>query len=426
MRFEPRPDNDFKEFLELYYGECHRHVPQIAAIAGKWTFTDLIPGMSDFDARFIVEDGMSVQDWCDMSGAVGEVHLDLCRRYPHWARNLEHLPGINLTWSEILDPRFYYAEYPQWTFYRTTRPEKLAHLERYLAQRPWDEKDEYFHLSKFCLYYGRYDRRIDPPVNLGSFESKYPLHSRFMHYFCPPLQSALSILKRRPIRGKMEAVRLAQKLFPDRKVFFEMEEAVRRHYEMPELYEEPGLTLLEDRLEEALGFLRDRMAPELSLVRNAGDRTVPEWKAEVQTTPISPFLRAFSAARFARLMKGRLRFYAAAPPHFDSTWPIENELLRLRGSFFDIPAKVYCEVTGGDIPQDSADILSRLHPDILDDDELRCTREFIRLLPGSWKNGEQRQIALALADIFDGFFSGLNKTIDAIRAGGVAQIAAEH
>ena len=47
-------------------------------------------------------------------------------------------------------------------------PDKLAAAERYLAERPWDAEDEHFHLKKFCLYYGRYSRTIDPPVNLGT------------------------------------------------------------------------------------------------------------------------------------------------------------------------------------------------------------------------------------------------------------------
>jgi len=415
MRFEPRPKNDFEEFFELYYAECRKRVPKIACVAAKWTFEDLIPGLSDFDTRFILDEGMTIEDWCEMSAAVGEVHLDLCRRYPHWARNLEHLPGINLMWSEMMDAETYYPEYPQWTYYRTTRPEKLAALERYLADRPWDEKDEYHHLSKFCLYYGRYDRKIDPPVNLGPFENKYPLHSRFMHYFCPPLQAAICILKKRPVRGKMETIRLAQEMFPEQEIFFEMEEVVERHYEVPELYEEPELTYLEDRLERALRFLRDRIAPHLTLVPDAPKKAAAEWKAALKEVPISPLLRAFSAARFSRLMKGRLRFYAEAPPHFDSTWPIENELLRLRRNFFDIPVRVYCEVTTGEIPEDPAAVLPSLHPDILNDEELRCTEEFIRLLPGHWKDGEQKRIAAALADIFDGFFSAQNKITRAIR-----------
>ena len=415
MHFDPEPGNDFAEFIELYYDECRRRVPRIAAIAGKWTFEDLIPGLSDFDTRLIVEDGMTMPEWCEMSTAVGEVHLDLCRRYPHWARNLEHLPGVNLTWSELTDPDFYYPEYPQWSFYRTSRAEKLAAVDAYLAGRSWDAKDEYFHLSKFCLYYGRYDRKIDPPVNLGPFESKYPLHSRFMHYFCPPLQSALCILEQRPVRGKMETVRLAQELFPGQTVFAEMEAAVARHYEVPELYEEPELTRLEDRLEAALGFLRGQIAPLLTLVPDAPDKSVPEWKTGLNAVEVSPLLRAFGAGRFSRLMKGRLRFYVAAPPHFDSTWPMENELRRMRRSFYDIPAGVYCEVTGGDVPGDPVDILPRLHPGLLDDEEFRCTREFVRVLTARRDNEDHKQVATAVADIFDGFLSAQDKIVNAIR-----------
>ena len=414
MHFEPKPKNDFEEFFEFYYGECRKRMPQIAAVAGKWTFEDLIPGMSDFDTRFIVEGGMTVQDWCDMSTAIGEVHLDLCRRFPHWARNLEHLPGINLMWAEIMDAESYYPEYPQWTFYRTERPEKLAALETYLAERPWDEKDEYFHLSKFCLYYGRYDRQIDPAINLGPFESKYPLHSRFMHYFCPPLQSALCILNRRPVRGKLETVRLAQEMFPDVAVFREMAEVVERHYEVPELYEEPQLTHLEDRLEQALNILRERIAPHLALVSDGENKDVPEWKEALKGVMISPILRAFSAARFSRLMKGRLRFYAAAPPHFDSIWCIENELRRLRRNFFAIPFGIYWEVATGEKLEDPASILPRLCPSILNEEEVRCTQDFVRLTPGHWRGGEQKTLAAAIADVFDGFFSAQCKVVQAI------------
>jgi hypothetical protein len=350
-----------------------------------------------------------------MSTAVGEVHLDICRRFPHWARNLEHLPGINLTWSELTDSNGYYPEYPQWTFYNAVQPERVSAARAYLAARPWDARDEYHHLSKFCLYYGRYDREIDPPVNLGPFENKYPLHSRFMHYFCPPLQAALSILLKRPVRGKMETVRLAQEMFPGQPVFHEMQEAVERHYEVPELYEEPALTHLEDRLEAALRFLRDRIAPHLALVPNAAKKTVPRWKSRLKEVRISPAFEAFSAVRFSRLMKGRFAFYAAAPAHFDSTWPIENELRRLRRSFFAIPFGIYWEVVEGERLEDPAPILPRLCPKVLNAEELRCAQEFVRLTPGHWRDGEQRNVAAAIAEIFDGFLSAQNKVVEAIR-----------
>ncbi len=113
--FLPRPPNDFPEFIETYYHECRAQVPQIEAIAAKWIFEDLIPGLSDFDARFICSDTMTAEDWCKMSMAVGQVHLDLCQRHPKWTRILEHLPGVNLTWDELTSEETYYPEYKQKT-----------------------------------------------------------------------------------------------------------------------------------------------------------------------------------------------------------------------------------------------------------------------------------------------------------------------
>ncbi len=60
-------------------------IPQrIEAIAEKWTFEDLIPGMSDFDTRFVCSNDMTLDDWCRMSTAVGQVHLDLSNGHVIW------------------------------------------------------------------------------------------------------------------------------------------------------------------------------------------------------------------------------------------------------------------------------------------------------------------------------------------------------
>jgi len=407
-QFIPKPENDFKQFYNLYYEECRRRVPGIAAIAAKWRFEDLLPGLSDFDTRFIVNDDLTTADWCAMSTAVGAVHLDLCRRFPHWVRHLEHLPGINLTWTELTDDRMYYPEYPLWTFYRTEDTARLAATERYFRERTWEERDEYYHLKKFCLYYGRYNRQIDPPINLGAFEGKYPLHSRFMHYFAPPLQAAVSLLLRRPVAGKLEALRLAGEMLPT-PVFAEMEAAIQRHYEVPELYTEPALTRLEDRLEQMLETLRQEIAPRLTLIHDAGHKGMPEWKKALRDVPVSPAMQAIDGARFSRLMKGRLQFFAAAPAHFDSDLLIECELRRLRQSFFEAPYRAYWEVIAGEKVADPAVLLPRLCPDLLTPEELRCTQEFVRLLPGRWESGQQKAIALELAAVFDGFFSGVTK-----------------
>ena len=134
-----------------------------------------------------------------------------------------------------------------------------------------------------------------------------------------------------------------------------------------------------------------------------------EWKACLAQAQVNPAMLIFDGAKFSRLMKGRLRFYANVPPHFDSIWCIENELRRLRSNFFEIPFGVFWKVTTGQQTENPIEIVPRLAPELLTSDEVRCVQEFVRLLPGDWQDGEQKNIATALASIFDGFYSALNK-----------------
>ena len=45
--FEPEPENDFRDFVALYYTACRQRFPCISAIADKTCFEDLVPGLSD-------------------------------------------------------------------------------------------------------------------------------------------------------------------------------------------------------------------------------------------------------------------------------------------------------------------------------------------------------------------------------------------
>ena len=319
-----QPPNDFPQFIETYYRECRARVPQIEAIAAKWTFEDLIPGMSDFDTRFICSDTMTAEDWCKMSMRVGQVHLDLCRRYPKWARILEHLPGVNLTWQELTSEETYNPEYKQWTFYDSTEPQRLSRAEDRLAGREWDSKDEYFHLKKFLTYYAPYDRSIDPAINLGPYTNKYPLHSRLMHYFTPPLQSAVSILQRQTVAGKMEALRLARVMFPELNVVEELMQVVEKHYEVPHLCQEPAISELEARLFEGLKRVAVRLSGEITILPNTEHTTPEDWKAALAQIPIASVLAIFDYTKFARLMKGRFYFYTQVPDHFASILLMRN------------------------------------------------------------------------------------------------------
>ena len=414
MRFAPKPENDFAQYIHTYYRECRYRFGKIEGIAGKWMFRDLVPGMSDFDARFIVNDDMTVDDWCRMSTAVGEAHLALCEHYPCWARNFEHLPGVNLTWRELSSERTYYPEYQQWTYYDTAYPEKLSAALDRLAKRTWDVKDEHFYLKRFCLYYGRYNRTIDPPVNLGVHETKYPLHSRIMHYFNPPILSAVCLLLKRNIAGKMDAFEIASRMFPHLRCWDLVREILHANYETPRWYREPFVSELEDELEWALGAIAEKLLETVTLIPKSAGTDIGAWKAALQKVPLDPALVIFDSAKFSRLMKGRLYFYGHAPPHFDTMWVIQNELRRIGNSFFRVPFRTYWQIQTGETVQDPVLILDRLRGDLLTDTEVEATKEFSRLTPGHWETGQEHEIARAIVEVFDDFFRALTKISEAV------------
>lgn len=407
--FTPKPRNFFEEFIQSYYTECVKRFPKIEAITGKWNYEDLIPGLSDFDVRFICSDDMTDEDWCEMSSTVGEVHLELCKNHPEWARVLEHLPGVNPTWQEFGDEFLYYTEYRQWTFYHCKNIEEQKVAEEKLSQRAWDIRDEYYFIKKFLTFYGPYKRGIDPPINLGPYENKYPLHSRMMHYFTPPLQAAVSIILKRVIKGKFETLRLAYNLFPDLKdVLEEIFDTIDKHYEVPRLYEEPGLSKLENSLYTALQVVKDRLKEHITLIPEEKIDNIALWKETIAEASISPLLKVYDSSRFSRLFKGRMYFYVNAPAHFDNIWLIQNELGRVGEMFYRTPYRIFWEVVNGERIDNPDLIVPKLVPSTLTKEQAEATLEFSQLASGTWKKGTEIELSKKIANIFDDFFIGLN------------------
>ena len=421
MMFVPKPKNEFREFMNLYYESCRERIPQIEAIAAKWEFEDLIPGLSDYDARFLYADSMGVDDWCAASDAIGYVHLDICSKYPRWARMLEHLPGINLTWEEFTDDGLYYPEYHQWTVYGCERPSRLKDAQAYLQNHVWDERDEYFFLKRFLVYYGRYDREIDRAVNLGGFENKYPLHSRYMHYFCPAVQAAVCIGLKRVVRGKLESIREAKELFGDLAILDELLDVVDRHYEVPELYVEPRLGKLEEQLFDALKSIARRLAESITIVERAAEKSPEQWRSDLAGYRAEPWLKVFDSAKWARQMKGRLFFYANAPSHFDSEWVIEIELNRINRMFLVVPYSTFWELRTGEPDVDVLRIIEKLRGDVLSDEQADSTIEYNRLTSMKWQPDCYREAARKIVDVYEDFYRGLYGVTEAMKRHGDAK-----
>jgi len=412
MKFTPAPPNDFLEFIKTYYQRCKEKVPQIEVILGKWNFEDLIPGMSDFDTRFIVTDDMEAKDWCQMSEAVGEVHLSMCNEFPHWARILEHLPGINITWKELEES--YYPECHQWSAY-FGKKEKFERIITNLKKRGFREKDEFFHLKKFFIYYGPYHRGIDPAINLGPYENKYPLHSRIMHYFCPPLQSAISIIQRNWVRGKFEAFRLAREIFPNPQFINYLLDIINKHYEVEALYKEPSLSKLEEELFNYLKEVFHSLKEKITIVQVKDKDNPLEYKEKLNKIMIDPGMQIFDSMKFSRLMKGRLKFYVNAGKHFDSIWLIKNELSRIGKSFFANPFTIYWKTFGNGESLPPLKVAERLTGKIFTPEDFSSIKRFKELTMNGYEKGKEVEIAKQIVEVMDEFYFALDKLVRAIK-----------
>jgi hypothetical protein len=402
MKVELAPPNDFVEFWQTYRRRCVERVPQICAIAAKWTFEDLIPGLSDFDTRFIVRDPMNIDDWHVMSRAVGEVHTGMAREFPRWHRILEHLPGLNYTVSEITSPNHYYPEFKQWTFYDGD-PQVLDRINCHLETLLWSQRDEYYHLKKVATFYGPYMRGIDPAINLGPFESKYPLHSRYMHYFTPPVQAMVSLKRKQTVRGKFDSLHLAREAFPNPRVIDRIFDTIERHYEIPSEYEEPRLSEIERELEQYLSDAWGSLGECLTLVTPcvSDDRdTVQSKVVNIASDPRASFLEG---TRFCRLMEGRLRFYAADVHNFDTDWLINNELNRIVPNFFVIPLKAYAVIRYG-TELDPLEVLERIRGRLVDSDAIEAVKRLVSLVSECQSIGasfgSKKELAIKVADLF--------------------------
>ncbi len=405
--FEPRPENMFERHILEYFERSRDLCPKIEAIYGKWRFEDLIPGMSDFDTRFLVSSDTDAADWVRMSKAVGRVHTEICREYPDRARLLEHLPGINLSWREIKDPRFYYPEFHQWTGYFGNSA-KRDHLAGHLASIPWSESDELFNLRKFALYFTPYNRSIDPPINLGPFESKYPLHSRFMHYFCPPLQCAVSLIERRMILGKAESFRLARDIFPNPDCIDMIFDAIDRHYELPSYYVEPRLSEIEDMLYSYLKVAFRVIQPGITVADVSPEDSSADLKAKLAAVGSDHFGRFYEGAKFCRLMMGRLLFYAEDIPHFDSSWLIEHELGRIRKLFYETTFGAFGHIAWKE-KLSPEEVLERAKVDFLGPDEYRAVRQFAGIFNDPYGSAGIKVFAVRVAEAMGAFQMVLEK-----------------
>ncbi len=369
------PNNEFEEFASEYFSRCKKQFDNLDTMTAKWNFEDLIPGLSDFDSRLVVSDDVGPEQMIALDRAVGQVHADLCRTVPRWSRILEHTPGIAITWDELLDPRLYNTETRTWSAYLGDI-DRFREYESYLASLAWQARDEHFFLKKFCYYFSPYQRGIDPPINLGIFEPEYDWHSRAMHYFTPAIQAAASVITKRCIRGKCEAIRIWKKMLPAETVFDTILAMAENQYASVPLGDDNALRQFEEELFEVLGKIKHMVLDATTIFTVKADDEVDVVRRQLKEFPTSPLADIFYGVRFARIRESRYIFYLEAPDYFATQWLLENELVKWnRDVLMRAILASYGRLKCGKDNAELEEIIEAAHPNVIDDRQVEVLRQ---------------------------------------------------
>jgi hypothetical protein len=116
--------------------------------------------------------------------------------------------------------------------------------------------------------------------------------------------------------------------------------------------------------------------------------------------PIDPFELFFAVAKFGRLMKGRLLFYASEVAWFQTDFLIANELGRIVSNFYSKPLLAYGLSRYGE-RLDAAVVLDRLRGNLLTEAQAQGMLRFAQVASEPLVAGQYKQQARKVADCYD-------------------------
>lgn len=298
--------------------------PCVMALITKWSKGDLVPALSDMDFRVVCDTSATAEDWVQIDWHVGRIHREMVEQHPEWNRINEHTPGAGVCLTEIEDERFHHPEYSVWNVW-WGRGEWLTRLKSRTLSRPLCAIDEQYHLERFLNYYSPYIHGIDPPINLGTYEPKYALHSRCWHYFAPPMLSAATLLARRHFSGKREALGwLIANNFAQRQAQAVLQQ-VDAHYETLERTDQSGLDRFEQLLWTGFQEVLEPVCRSVEHMELPRTLSLVELKQYVTSSTVDPLLELLENVRFLRIRASRCYFYLNAPAHFSSDLQLVQE-----------------------------------------------------------------------------------------------------
>jgi len=138
-------------------------------------------------------------------------------------------------------------------------------------------------------------------------------------------------------------------------------------------------------------------------------------QAVAAAAPDGGFAPLFEKIKFARLMKGRLWFYAQEVPWFDSPPLVRNELNRIGANFYQSPLRLFARLVHGEnLSVEQA--LERLEGEIFDAKEAAACRRFGALACAPCPDPELRRRALEISAVFDPFLCAMEHLLDFAKA----------
>ena len=395
----PFGQEEFDRFCEDYYRPIVSSHPHIETVVSKWPRETLIPDFSDFDGRLIASDDIDRSTWPAVDDLCGRIHRDLIVRHPEWLRILEHTPGIAITWSEIYDEALYQPETHHWGFFLGNE-EEFMRLRNWLDSREWEERDEYYYLNRFFYYYSPYIHGIDPPTNMGNLADRYAVHSRILHYCVPALQAALSLIRKKPVRGKMETIAGWMELRPSDGIFEDFITKIRCRYRCEEAEDDAKMLRLEEECWKRLQIAMAELPAVVDVIDMKDGAGFEAWKERLATFPENPLMTIFNGVRFARIRKGRYWCYLNVPDHFDVSWLIPNEFTWLRRWFTESIFRCYGRLKCGEDRATLETVLEAMQPDVTDAEGAAAVREVFRIAFADCPKGSEGEPLRTVMDVF--------------------------
>jgi hypothetical protein len=170
-----------------------------------------------------------------------------------------------------------------------------------------------------------------------------------------------------------------------------------RHYEIPEYYEEPRLSELEDALFRYLREAYRTVCPDIRVIDAAPGDTHRELHAKLDHYGKNVLEQFFDGSKFCRLMAGRIFFYAEEIPHFDSAWLIRHELGRDRKMFYEITFSAFARIAWGEdlSPEES---LARCRGEFLTGAEVEAVRAYADIFGRQYDPARIKEFAVEVAE----------------------------